>query len=362
MFGGEEMGASGALEVDEGRLNRRDADEFLGVCRGLIADGELDESDFDFLVDWASASRRLDRMPVVSEICELVDEGKRRGGSPQVRLELLEALQKLVGGKNGGRLLSTALPLTLPPPALTFQGKWFCFTGEFDFGSRTKCEDAIVQRGGNMRDNLTLNTDYLIVGSLAAEDWIHSSYGTKIARAVRWRANGKRNIPIVSEKHWALELSRTQVSAVPGVKPATAHAVFRREQDETQDHISELYEHESELTSEEFERRWQEIKNAARYGHPLPPPPWQDHRASRAGSSGASAAWTSDATQGVGHESLQLEAAAEYAGRLVARVRRLPWYVLPLALFLMGYWYVSSHAGKPPTRAATVITSDQKVG
>ncbi|ERL01426.1 hypothetical protein O999_06660 [Pseudomonas putida LF54] len=42
---------------------------------------------------------------------------------------------------------------------------------------------------------------YLVIGSIGNEQWLHSSYGTKIKKAVEIREAGA-NIAIVSEAHW----------------------------------------------------------------------------------------------------------------------------------------------------------------
>ena len=42
---------------------------------------------------------------------------------------------------------------------------------------------------------------YLVVGEIGNEQWLHSTYGTKIKRAVELREEG-HPIAIISEKHW----------------------------------------------------------------------------------------------------------------------------------------------------------------
>ncbi len=49
---------------------------------------------------------------------------------------------------------------------------------------------------------ITRETDYLVIGTLASEAWVHTTHGRKIEAAVEMKAEGHRII-IVAEEHWA---------------------------------------------------------------------------------------------------------------------------------------------------------------
>ena len=101
----------------------------------------------------------------------------------------------------GEVMKSSALPLCDPAPALSFLGRRYCFTGTFSFGQRKACEAAVEERGG-IAGSLTKHTQVLVIGMYATESWKHSSFGTKIIKAVDYRADGVP-IAIVSEQHWS---------------------------------------------------------------------------------------------------------------------------------------------------------------
>jgi hypothetical protein len=42
----------------------------------------------------------------------------------------------------------------------------------------------------------------LIVGTFGSRDWVHTSFGRKIEKAVTYRRAGQR-LAIISEDHWA---------------------------------------------------------------------------------------------------------------------------------------------------------------
>lgn len=76
-----------------------------------------------------------------------------------------------------------------------FEGKSFCFTGVFKFGTRSECHHAVI----------TKKLDYLIIGSVGSEFWRHSSFGTNIMKAAQYKDDGSP-IAIVAEAHWVGEL------------------------------------------------------------------------------------------------------------------------------------------------------------
>lgn len=80
----------------------------------------------------------------------------------------------------------------------------FCFTGKFVSGSRKTIEKVAAERGATLKDNISQQVDYLVIGSVASRDWMFTSHGRKIESAVKLRNEG-HNIKIITEKRW-LEL------------------------------------------------------------------------------------------------------------------------------------------------------------
>jgi NAD-dependent DNA ligase len=93
------------------------------------------------------------------------------------------------------------LPLCTPAPDLTFAGSVYVFTGAFVYGTRRICEDAVVSRGAQVRSAVTKQTQVLVIGAIGNSDWVHSSHGRRIEKAVEYRSAGV-SLSIVSEEHW----------------------------------------------------------------------------------------------------------------------------------------------------------------
>lgn len=96
--------------------------------------------------------------------------------------------------------MSTTLPFTAPTPSIQFSQRAFCFTGKFYCGTRNWCENQISLRGGIV-STVRKGLDYLVIGEIGSRDWIHSTHGRKIERAVSYNDDGCK-IAIVSEQHW----------------------------------------------------------------------------------------------------------------------------------------------------------------
>ncbi len=190
------------------RLEDRATTELIGIAKGLIADGVLNEQEATFLVQWLEQNSTFSSWPfdvINKRVAQMLEDGVI---DAEERTELLSILQSLVGEKPIAEHISsfaTTLPLTSPVPEISFKGKTFCFTGKFAFGQRKDCEKAVADAGGIPKGSVTSSLDYLVVGLMGNEDWAHSTFGRKIQQAIDFNAKG-RNIAILAEDAWAQAL------------------------------------------------------------------------------------------------------------------------------------------------------------
>ena len=190
------------------RIKDRGVDELLGLCKGMIADGAVDENEARYLVEWLDANRCVaNEWPgnvLYARVYECLRDGKLDANE---QAELLDLLTKYSGHVPGACTVqaSTALPFDSPQPPLEFDSHIFVLTGRFAFGSRQECTEAILDLGGWVRPTVLKDTHYVVVGTLASRDWAHASYGRKIETALQWRQQGAP-VRIISEDHWADDL------------------------------------------------------------------------------------------------------------------------------------------------------------
>jgi NAD-dependent DNA ligase len=124
--------------------------------------------------------------------------------SEDERLDLADTMAQLVGGDAGildGQNAATRLPLDEPTPVIHFSERRFVFTGKFASGTRKACQARVQQAGGHCDADVTMRTSYLVIGTFGSRDWVQTSHGRKIERAVEYRTRGV-DLAIVGEQHW----------------------------------------------------------------------------------------------------------------------------------------------------------------
>lgn len=193
--------------VGNDRITSRQIDELVGLARGIAADGAINQPEVEFLQKWLAANVSISNQPMIRKLYARINDILADGVADRDECEDLLGTLESFSSRDfelGEVMKATTLPLCDPAPVLDFDGRRYCFTGTFNFGGRRDCERAMTGRGASC-GSLTQKTDVLVIGMYATESWKHSSFGTKIAKAVDFREAGLP-IAIVSEDHWARHL------------------------------------------------------------------------------------------------------------------------------------------------------------
>ncbi|MGE4473094.1 MAG: BRCT domain-containing protein [Sulfuricurvum sp.] len=194
------------------RFNRkniqdRQVDTLIGLSKGLIADGKVNQNEAEFLLSWLVQNRYTTENPIILNLLEKVDSMLKDGIlDAEESTELLKLLQSISGEKSEiGELTKTStLPINDPMPPIIFEKTSFLFTGTCAFGTRKQCQDVIESLGGINANGVTKTLNYLILGIYVTDSWAHESFGRKIEKAVEYRDNGVPLV-IITEEHWANE-------------------------------------------------------------------------------------------------------------------------------------------------------------
>lgn len=190
--------------VSGSRMDRRDTQELIGICRGVLADGEVNKSEALFLADWIERhAARRDSYPFNVLYQRLADALQDGVVDDEEEAALLAALVGIVGGEaEAGNVasLSASLPLDDPAPLLDCK-RAFVLTGTFECGTRTVVTKMVQHLGGQVSGSVSKACGYVLVGNIATASWAHSSYGTKIEAGISLRSAG-HPIAIISERHW----------------------------------------------------------------------------------------------------------------------------------------------------------------
>lgn len=187
------------------RILRRSCESLLGICQGILADGVLNANELRFLELWLREHAEISEVwpgcVVQSRISDVLSDGKT---SAEELKQLASVLQSLVGESWAETGAVDGFPANLPiqrDVQIQIEGRQFCFTGSFAFGTRSACHRAVIELGGSARATIVKDLDYLVIGTFVAPDWAQTSFGRKIEKAVRYRSQGCK-IAIVSEQYW----------------------------------------------------------------------------------------------------------------------------------------------------------------
>ena len=182
----------------------------IGIAQGMLCDAHLSDQEIYFLNEWLTQNESISLSWPGDVIHARVRSVLEDGVVSEVeRAYLTVTLQQLIGGT----LEELAEPTHVTSlvfdelPDIAFDGLRFCLTGDFVFGPRSVCTNAIERRGGGISSSVTKKVSYVIVGGLGSPEWKHGSFGTKIEQAVTLRREGVP-IQIVHEDHWATALSK----------------------------------------------------------------------------------------------------------------------------------------------------------
>jgi hypothetical protein len=192
------------------RVQHRNYEELVGLCKGIIADGSVNQKEAEFLLNWIQthpdaaalfpANILADRL-----LAMLADKSL----DAEEADELLALLSEMTGekGQQGKGAMPTGLAFNDPMPPLSFSVNTFVLTGTFQSGLRRNIEQKLTELGASIGNNVVKSPCCLVVGSLVTESWIHSTHGRKLEKAVAYRAEGCP-VTIVSEDHLWNEIER----------------------------------------------------------------------------------------------------------------------------------------------------------
>jgi NAD-dependent DNA ligase len=179
----------------------------VGLAAGISADGRINQQEAEFLESWISSNLGHLEDPLVNLLYRRLSDMLADGvldaeESAELRCTALRGL----ASANRSPAIAPSQPRmtslsAIPPPELKWNGRLFVFTGVMAYGPRKECEALIIDRGGEIGPGVSKKIHYLVIGSIGNDQWLHSTYGTRIKKAVELREVGAQ-LSIVSEAHW----------------------------------------------------------------------------------------------------------------------------------------------------------------
>lgn len=176
-----------------------DERELLCLLEGLLADGEVVPSEFEYLKSWLKVHALAKKDWAVDalhcRIERMLDDGMIDIQEQKEIIEIVRLAHDPVPCAPR-ECLPIGVPYDDPAPEL-LPAQRFCLTGKFRAGKREYCKQIIKSFGGTYRNCISGEECVLVVGSLGWND----SFSSKLHKAIAWRA-GNARISIVSEEHW----------------------------------------------------------------------------------------------------------------------------------------------------------------
>ncbi|MCG7346511.1 BRCT domain-containing protein [Sporosarcina sp. ACRSL] len=187
--------------------------QLQGIIHGIMADNILHESEINQLYVWMDSRDFLKGFYPFDEIYSLLITVRRDGVISEDEKNLLKAYF--------GNFIDTRMSFNVNAfentelqnrysiggicavcPEIEFEDKVFSFTGTSGRAKRKEIAEIITNMGGSFNNNVTLKTDYLIVGNEGNPCWAFSCYGRKVEKAVDLRKNGSSIVIVHENDFW----------------------------------------------------------------------------------------------------------------------------------------------------------------
>ncbi len=185
-----------------------DIQRLEGILHGILADNIISDDEINALGQWLFSNDQMTGAYPFDELCSLITAIKADGKIDENERKLLKLFIsdfvdiKKMESIDQAEIENLKKTITIQgicalDPQMVFQNKYYCLTGIFS-RKQNEIESLIESKGGVNCQNVTLKTDYLIVGASGNPCWAFSCYGRKVEKAIQMRKDGKM-IAIVNE-------------------------------------------------------------------------------------------------------------------------------------------------------------------
>jgi len=189
-----------------------------GILHGIMADGELLDSEIYSLANWLENNKHLSTYFPYDNILSIVGEVLEDSKIDEEERILLKSYFKDFIFINSEEIQTQLESETVEKSRkISYYNKvlkvdiiesQFCFTGVSSRNiSRDKIKEVILEYGGKYVDNISTKTKYLIVGDKGNPAWAFAAYGRKIEKAINLNNCKGSEILIIHEDDFWKELN-----------------------------------------------------------------------------------------------------------------------------------------------------------
>ncbi|MCA9232145.1 MAG: hypothetical protein KDA57_15965 [Planctomycetales bacterium] len=185
-----------------------DMQRLHGFLSGIIADSLITEDELSSLAAWIDDHPELRSCWPYDELDSIISMVMEDGKiDPQEHEALMQFFSEFTNSpqrKAVGSLdrESTVSGVCAMCPEISFDERYFCFTGSSDRSTRDGISEVVTALGGGFHKNLRNDTHYLVIGAKGNPCWAYACYGRKVEDAVQRRRNGQRILIVHEFDFW----------------------------------------------------------------------------------------------------------------------------------------------------------------
>jgi hypothetical protein len=188
-----------------------------GILHGIMADGDLLDSEIYSLANWLEANQHLSTFFPYDKILNVVGEILEDSKIDETeRLFLKNYFKEFIIFNDSDIQLHIDLETKDVINKHTYYHKvakvdiienQFCFTGTSSKNlSQHEIKEIILERGGKYVNSVSSKTKYLVVGDMGNPSWAFATFGRKIQEANNLNSNKGLNILIIHEDDFWKEI------------------------------------------------------------------------------------------------------------------------------------------------------------
>jgi len=172
----------------------RKIDQMVGFLSGIASDGVLNDEEIDAMSAWLEKNHTIKGVwpaSIVANRLELILEDGIV--TDEEREDLLVTVNQIVGTEvepSGINIEASTEVWEDDMDSLKIAQSMFCLTGDFVSGDRNSIDTMLRCMGAETMTNVNKKTDYLVIGTLASRDWLYTSHGRKIEKALLLKRDG----------------------------------------------------------------------------------------------------------------------------------------------------------------------------
>lgn len=185
-----------------------DMQRLQGFLHGIISDGCINKEELASLSAWVDAHEHLRSCwpydELESIITHVMKDNRIDDQEHEALLQFFGEFANIPSRGAVGALdrESTVSGVCAMCPEVTFQERFFCFTGASDRSTRDGLAETVRKLNGDFHKNLRNDTHYLVVGAKGNPCWAFACYGRKVEDAVQRRRNGQKLLIVHEFDFW----------------------------------------------------------------------------------------------------------------------------------------------------------------